>query len=113
MKLFIVTAIFTFTTFFVGNSLANSVIQSDTTIIYLSDFGFKKTRDKDCVKKLYKALETVKGNNPKKLIFPRGEYHFYPEHTERRYYSESNSTDENPRKCALLFENVQNIPSFF
>ncbi|NOR75616.1 MAG: alpha-1,3-galactosidase B, partial [Draconibacterium sp.] len=48
-------------------------------------------------------------NNPKKLIFPRGEYHFYPEYTERRYYSESNTTDENPRKCALLFENVQNL----
>ena len=82
---------------------------SDTTLIYLSDFGLAKTRKKDCTKIINKALETIKGNNPKKLIFQRGEYHFYPEHTTRKYYFESNTTDENPRKCAFVFENIQNL----
>ncbi len=82
----------------------NRALKPDTTIIYMSDFGLKKMRDKDCVKKVNNALETVKGSNPKKLVFQRGEYHFYPEHAERRYYSESNTTDENPRKCALLLK---------
>lgn len=109
MKFIIITAFFAFTVFFTENAHASSTIKSDTTIIYLSDFGLKKMRDKDCVKKVNKALEMLKGNNPKKLVFQRGEYHFYPEHTEQRYYSESNTTDENPRKCVLLFENVQNL----
>ncbi|NOR74731.1 MAG: hypothetical protein GQ525_06190, partial [Draconibacterium sp.] len=67
MKLFILTIIFAFIYSISSNLLANSAIKSDTTIIYMSDFGLKKMRDKDCVKKVNKALETVKGNNPKKL----------------------------------------------
>lgn len=109
MKPFITILLFSFFFFQSEFISAIPISKSDTTIIYLSDFGLKKMRDKDCVKKVNKALESVKGDNPKKLIFQRGEYHFYPENTERRYYSESNTTDENPRKCALLFENVQNL----
>ena len=109
MKLFIITIIFTFTSLFSGNLLAISTIKSDTTIIYMSDFGLKKMRDKDCVKIINKALESINSDNPKKLVFQRGEYHFYPEHANQRNYSESNTTDENPRKCAFVFEDIQNL----
>lgn len=85
------------------------IAKPDTTIIYLKDFGLHKTRKKDCTKIINKALETEKGDEPKKLIFNRGEYHFYSEHSTRKYYYESNTTDENPRKCAFLFENIKNL----
>ena len=109
MKLFILTIIFAFIYSLSGNLLANSAIKSDTTIIYLSDFGLKKMRDKDCIKIINKALESINGDNPKKLVFQRGEYHFYPEYAIQKNYSESNTTDENPRKCAFVFENTQNL----
>ncbi|MDB4582589.1 right-handed parallel beta-helix repeat-containing protein [Draconibacterium sp.] len=83
--------------------------KSDTTLIYLKDYGLTKTRKKDCVKIIKKALADVVGSQPKKLIFNRGTYHFYPEHTERKQYYESNTTDENPRMCAFLFEGVENL----
>lgn len=87
----------------------NREAKSDTTIIYLKDFGLEKTRKKDCVKIIKRALESIQGTSPKKLVFLRGEYHFYPEHTQRKYYYESNTTDENPKKCAFLFEQVKNL----
>lgn len=90
-------------------SVISATAESDTTIIYLKDFGLEKTRKKDCVKIINNALKNVLGTNPKKLIFQRGEYHFYPEHTQQRYYFESNTTDENPRKCAFLFEGISNL----
>jgi hypothetical protein len=91
------------------NSFAKLTTTPDTIIINMKDFGLEKTRKKDCVKIINKALESIKGNHPKKLIFTRGEYHFYPEHCTQKFYSESNTTDKNPRKCALFFKNVQNL----
>jgi hypothetical protein len=90
-------------------AVSNPGAQSDTTIIYLKDFGLSKTRKKDCVKIVNKALENIKGDSPKKLVFNRGVYHFYPEFCKRKFYFESNTTDENPRKCAFLFEGVENL----
>jgi hypothetical protein len=90
-------------------AVSNEVAKSDTTIIYLRDFGLSKTRKKDCVKIINKALESIKGDAPKKLVFNRGVYHFYPEHCNRKFYFESNTTDENPRKCAFLFEDINNL----
>lgn len=83
--------------------------QADTSFIYLKDFGLEKTRKKDCVPIINEALKTVTGNQPKVIIFPRGEFHFYPEQTQKRNYFESNTTDMNPRNCAFLFEGIQNL----
>jgi len=83
--------------------------KSDTTLIYLKDYGLHKTRKRDGMKFIKKALAEVTGSQPKKLIFTRGVYHFYPEHSERRNYYESNTTDENPRMCAFVFEGVENL----
>ena len=95
--------------FFAEIGVSKQVVKSDTTIIYLKDYGLRKTRKKDCVKIIKKALENIKGDAPKKLVFNRGVYHFYPEHCARKYYFESNTTDENPKKCAFLFEDVNNL----
>lgn len=84
-------------------------VQADTSFIYLKDFGLEKTRKKDCVPIINEALKTVTGNQPKVIIFPRGEFHFYPEQTQKRNYFESNTTDMNPRNCAFLFEGIQNL----
>ena len=87
----------------------SSAASQDTTYIFLRDYGLYKTRNKNAIKYINKALEDVKGDQPKVLVFTPGEYHFYPEDAPTREYFESNTTDVNPKVCAFLFENVNNL----
>lgn len=89
--------------------LADFANQPDTTFIYLGDYGIQKARKKNCVPIIQRAISNLQGDNPKVLVFPRGEYHFYPESSSRKVYFESNTTDINPKVCAFLFENIQNL----
>ena len=84
-------------------------IKPDTTFIYLKDFGLRNTKKKDCNKFINEAIKTIDPNKLTVLVFTRGEYHFYPEQSNQRTYFESNTTDENPRNCAFLFENMNNV----
>lgn len=108
MKIFI--ALFIFSAVFLVNtsSLVASEV-SDTTYIYLKDYGLEKTKKKDCVKYINKALADIRDDKPKVLVFSRGTYHFYPEKCETREYYESNTSDINPKACAFLFENIKNL----
>ncbi len=100
----ILTICFTYT----ANS--NTIdVKNDTTLIYMKDYGLEKTRKKDATKYIKKALQDIKGDHPKKIIFTRGTYHFYPDNCETRQYYESNTTDINPKVCAFLFEGVNNL----
>ncbi|HSO88609.1 MAG TPA: right-handed parallel beta-helix repeat-containing protein [Draconibacterium sp.] len=84
-------------------------VKADTAFIYLKDFGLRNTKKKDCNKFINEALKTIDPNIPTVLVFNRGEYHFYPELSNKRTYFESNTSDVNPRNCAILFENMNNI----
>ncbi len=83
--------------------------KADTTFIYLKDFGLRNTKKRDCHKFINDALKTIEQGKPTVLVFTRGEYHFYPEQSNKRPYFESNTTDVNPRNCSFLFENMSNI----
>jgi hypothetical protein len=116
MKVFLFTSFFIlvlfFTEIFSPQSKMESIFQSvkaDTAFIYLKDFGLRNTKKKDCNKFINDALKTIVPGKPTVLVFTRGEYHFYPELSNKRTYFESNTTDVNPRNCALLFENMSNI----
>ena len=90
-------------------SVTGSPTLNDTTYVYLKDYGMEKTRKKNCNFFINKALKNLKGNNPKVLVFPKGEFHFYPDGSNQRSYYESNTTDINPRNCSFLFEHVENL----
>jgi hypothetical protein len=92
-----------------GIKLKATVPETDTTFIYLKDFGLRNTKKKDCNAFINEAIKSVEPGKPTVLVFTRGEYHFYPEQSNKRSYFESNTTDENPRNCAFLFENMSNI----
>ena len=116
MKLYSVAAIFIFILFisaiFKPQSRSEQVIQTikaDTAIIYLKDFGLRNTKKKDCNSFINEAIKSIDPNKPTKLVFTRGDYHFYPDQSNKRNYFESNTTDINPRNCAFLFENMSNI----
>lgn len=89
--------------------LVKQAVAIDTTIIYLKDFGLRNTKKKDCNKFINEAIKTIEPGKPTKLVFTRGEYHFYPLESNKRTYFESNTTDENPRNCAFLFEGMSNL----
>ena len=91
------------------NSKFQNGIASDTTFIYMKVFGVANTGRNDVVNLTNNALKELKGDQPKVVIFEPGTYHFYPENCQRRNYFESNTTDENPRVCALLFEGIKNL----
>jgi len=116
MKIFSFSLIFLLFLFLTGSfkplPIAESGFQTakaDTTIIYLKDFGLRNTKKKDCHKFISDALNTIVPGKPAKIIFTKGQYHFYPTESNKRTYFESNTTDINPRNCALLFENMNDI----
>jgi hypothetical protein len=90
-------------------SEVKAAIPSDTTYIFLKDYGLYKTKNKNAITYINKIKEDLKGDNPKVLVFSTGTYHFYPEDCQTRTYFESNTTDLNPKVCAFLFEKQNNL----
>ena len=112
MKISLLILIFLFLSLLFPNITLKSesaLAESDTTFVYLKDFGLRNTKKKDCNAFINEAIKSVKPGKPTVLVFTRGEYHFYPEQSNKRNYFESNTTDVNPRNCAFLFENMSNI----
>jgi len=108
MKIFIsVILLISLFNCFIFNLKANQL--QDTTVIYLSVFGLKSTGKKDCTEIIRKAFDKIPQKAPKKVLFPAGKYHFYPDKAFRRTYFESNTTDINSRVCTFLFENMKNL----
>ena len=86
-----------------------SEIPNDTTYIFLKDYGLYKTRKKNAIKYFYKALEDLKTDQPKILVFSTGTYHFYPDGCITKVYYEANTSNEAPKVCAFHFENIKNL----
>lgn len=93
------------------NLAAENTATNDTTYIFLKEYGLQRTKDKNCIKYINKALddELLYDDGPKVLVFRTGEYHFYPDGAKTKVYYESNTTDVNPKVCAFLFEDVHNL----
>ncbi|QIA08887.1 right-handed parallel beta-helix repeat-containing protein [Draconibacterium halophilum] len=89
--------------------VSGSSTPSDTTYIFLKDYGLNKTRKKNAIKHFYKALDDLKTDQPKVLVFSTGTYHFYPDGCKTKVYYEANTANENPKTCAFHFENIKNL----
>ena len=88
---------------------SDSDAPNDTTYIFLKDYGLYKTRKKNAIKYFYKALEDLKTDQPKVLVFSTGIYHFYPDGCKTKVYYEANTINAGPKVCAFHFENVKNL----
>lgn len=98
-----------FLSFIVFDALGQAPAKTDTSYIFLRDYGMYRTKKKNCVKYIREVQKDLKGKHPKKLIFSTGTYHFYPDGAVLKEYYESNTTDINPRICALHFEGIENL----
>nr|WP_319999550.1 right-handed parallel beta-helix repeat-containing protein [uncultured Draconibacterium sp.] len=88
---------------------SDSDAPNDTTYIFLKDYGLYKTRKKNAIKYFYKALDDLKTDQPKVLVFSTGIYHFYPDGCKTKVYYETNTINAGPKVCAFHFENVKNL----
>ena len=88
---------------------SGSEAPTDTTYIFLKDYGLYKTRKKNAIKYFYKALDDLKTDQPKVLVFSTGIYHFYPDGCKTKVYYEANTINAGPKVCAFHFEDVKNL----
>ena len=95
---------------FIGfNTSGKETASSDTTFIFMKDYGMYRTKKKNCSKYINEVQADLKGSHPKILVFSTGTYHFYPDGCVLKEYYKSNTTDINPKVCALHFEGLENL----
>ncbi len=87
-------------------------METNRTILRVTDYGADPAGKGDSAKALQAALEAAHNTpGPVTLFFPRGEYHFYKEHAQRRVYHTSNTDScSHPEKAiAILIEDQEDL----
>lgn len=77
--------------------------------ISVADFGLKPDTRENAVPYVQKALEVCKAQPGSTLYFPEGRYDFWPHHCIERDYYESNTTDNNPKRLAVLIDKMKDF----
>ena len=77
--------------------------------IRISDFGLRPDTRENAVPFVQKALEACQKMTNPVIIFQKGRYDFWPHHCVEREYFESNTTDVNPKRLAILIENMDGL----
>jgi hypothetical protein len=78
-------------------------------IINVLDFGLKPNTYENAIPFVNKAIEACKEDSNCVLFFPKGRYDFWPQNAIEKVYYETNTTDNNPKRLAILFERLNNI----
>lgn len=77
--------------------------------IKITDFGYVVNSKIDAVPFVQKAIEACRQKKNPVLIFPKGRYDFFPEHSAKKMYYESN-TDVIPiRNCPIFIQGIKNL----
>jgi len=95
-------------TFCVFLILWGAVLQAQT-VISVADFGLSPNSRANAVPAVKAALEACRQMENPVLSFPEGRYDFWPQHCVERDYYESNTTDHNPKRCAIFIENFTGL----
>lgn len=78
-------------------------------IVSVEKFGLRPDSRENATPYVRKALDACKGKTDVVLFFPKGRYDFWPHHCVERDYYESNTTDNNPKRLAILIEGRNGI----
>jgi hypothetical protein len=74
------------------------------SLVRVTDFGASPDSRANAVPAVARALEACRKLDRPVLVFPKGRYDFWPQHAAERDYFESNTTDVNPKRLAILVE---------
>ena len=91
----------------VPSGIRPSALPKDT--ISVTAFGLKPNTRENAVPYVQKAIEACRKVNDPILVFPAGRYDFWPHHCVERDYYESNTTDVNPKRLAILIEEMNEL----
>ncbi len=91
----------------IGISLSISTVAQDT--ISVANFGLLPNTRENAVPYVRKAMDMAKKKKSAVLLFPKGRYDFWPQHCIERNYFESNTSDNNPKRLAILIDNMTNF----
>ncbi len=78
----------------------------------LSDYGVYPNSQEDISGKILKVIDEIKNERdgaPTTLLFEPGDYDFFPQNAIEREYYISNHDQDNPKKVAVVIENVSNL----
>ncbi|MBZ5858403.1 right-handed parallel beta-helix repeat-containing protein [Flavihumibacter profundi] len=77
------------------------VAHSQDTVL-VSSFGLSPDSRINATPYIIKALEKCREVKKPVLVFPKGRYDFWPQYSFEKTYFESNTTDNNPKRLAIL-----------
>ena len=77
--------------------------------VFITAFGLKPDSRNNAVPAVLKALEACRSKKNPVLVFPKGRYDFWPHHCIEREYFESNTNDVNPKRLAVLIDNMDGL----
>jgi hypothetical protein len=77
--------------------------------INVTDFGALPDSRENAVAGVRKAIEACRGEEAAVLVFPKGRYDFWAQHSEEIEYHESNTTDNNPKICPVVLRGMKNV----
>jgi hypothetical protein len=89
--------------------LLTSVAFSSPDTVNVATFGLKPDSRVNAVPYVQKALDACKGKTNTVVYFPKGRYDFWPHQCIEKVYYESNTTVNNPRRCAILIEGLSGV----
>ncbi len=81
--------------------------ENDT--IRLSDYDILPNSRVNTTMAMREALRQAKSLKNPIILFDKGRYDFWPQYSEERNYYESNTTDINPKRLAMLIEDFDNL----
>jgi len=84
-------------------------ILNATDTISVVSFGLKPDSRVNATPYLLEALKACKDIKNSVLVFPKGRYDFWPQHCIERFYPESNTTNTDLKRLAMLIEKQSNL----
>lgn len=78
-------------------------------VIRVTDFGVEPDSKRDAVRGVRAAIEACRKDSAATLVFPKGRYDFWPEHSAKIEYFESNTTPNNPKTCPVVLQGFKGL----
>lgn len=88
----------------VCTSIISHVFAEEYDTIRIADFGLNSDSRLNAVLFIKNALKRAKEVENPIILFEKGRYDFWPQYSDERDYYESNTTDINPKRLAILID---------